>query len=90
MPAGRKLSLLAVIAREWDRSVADLTAAIDSGKLAERNRVIAYYDRSTVYGQKGALDASIADLNEALKLDPNNAKALLQRGVTHFVEKSLD
>src|SRR5204863_499610 len=36
------------------------------------------------------LAGALADANAALKLDPNHAKALVQRGVTYFMQKDLD
>ena len=47
----------------------------------------AYLARGIVYGKKGEFDRSIADFNEALKIDPLYSKALLNRAISYYNKK---
>ena len=38
---------------------------------------MAFYDRALSYGAKGDNDRAIADFDEAIKLDPDNAHGVL-------------
>ena len=42
-----------------------------------------YTNRGNTYRLSGDLQRALADLNEALRLDPKSATALLQRSRTH-------
>lgn len=50
----------------------------------------AYIDRAAVYIKLGALENALEDLNEALKIDPDNTKALdMIKGLgSEIIEKS--
>lgn len=66
--------------RQYDRAIADYTAALN-GKPEFRARV--YMRRGTVYQSKGNDAKAIEDYSAALKLDPKDRNALLQRASCH-------
>jgi tetratricopeptide (TPR) repeat protein len=50
--------------------------------LNHASLALAYRNRGNDYAAKGDLDKAIADLNEAIRLDPNDADARYDRGLT--------
>jgi tetratricopeptide (TPR) repeat protein len=65
-----------------DEAIAACTRRIDSG-IAGRPRAIAYHNRGVALGRKGDYDRALADLNEAIRLDPNSAVAYNSRGIAY-------
>src|SRR5262245_22661901 len=59
-----------------DEKVAACTRLILSKTLNSQDTVAAYTARGGSQGRTGDQDRAIADLNEALRLDPNNAFAI--------------
>ena len=47
----------------------------------------AYLNRGSAYREKGEYDKAIAEHTEAIRIDPNFAKAYLDRGRDYSVEK---
>lgn len=63
-----------------DVRIRNCTALIESRRESAIDRSVAYSNRGMVYRGKGDNDRALADYNEAIKLDPNNAKAYNNRG----------
>lgn len=66
---------------DWDQQIKSCTALIQSGTESKENLAIAYYNRALAYENKDDYTRAIADYDEALRLDPNDADALLYRGL---------
>jgi len=66
---------------DWDQQIKSCTALIQSGTESKENVAIAYYNRALAYENKDDYTRAIADYDEALRLDPNDADALLYRGL---------
>jgi tetratricopeptide (TPR) repeat protein len=60
--------------------VEDCTEAITSGRLGGDNLASAYIYRSAAFSDKGDYEHAVADVNEAVKLDPNFSLAYHLRG----------
>lgn len=56
------------------------TRAIESGKLTNSELSTTYSNRGGVYETRGDLELAIADLNAAVRLNPDNAGAHFSRG----------
>jgi lipoprotein NlpI len=69
--------------KDNDAAVAGCTRILDDSKVKPKGRAAAYYNRGNANSAKGDLAAAIADYDEALKLDPKNARALANRGTAH-------
>jgi tetratricopeptide (TPR) repeat protein len=63
-----------------DARVASCTTLLRQGGLDTVNRAGVFYDRAVGYTQLGATDSAIADYTEALRLKPDLAQALNNRG----------
>ena len=70
-----------------DDAIAACTRAIGSGQLSQANLATTYYNRGYEYRAKEEYDTAIADLTEAIRLDPtmtdafnNRAEALHDKG----------
>lgn len=66
---------------DWDQQIKSCTALIQSGTESKENVAIAYYNRALAYENKDDYTRAIADYDEALRLDPDDADALLYRGL---------
>jgi tetratricopeptide (TPR) repeat protein len=66
---------------DWDTQIRSCTALIQSGTELKENVAIAFYNRALAYENKEDLVRAIADYDEALRLNPNDADALLYRGL---------
>ena len=62
------------------QTIVSCTALISAGTLRGRELAIVYYNRGIGYEQSDQYDLAIADYNQALRLDPNYAKAYNNRG----------
>jgi serine/threonine protein kinase/tetratricopeptide (TPR) repeat protein len=69
--------------RQADREAASL----EQGK---RLRQLTYYKRGASYAEKGEYDKAIADLTEAIQLDPKVAGAYNRRGFCYFAKHEYD
>jgi lipoprotein NlpI len=67
-----------------DDAIAACTRAIGSGQLSPENLATTYYNRSYEYRAKEEYDAAIADLNEAIRLNPTMTEAYNNRGLALF------
>jgi tetratricopeptide (TPR) repeat protein len=64
--------------------------AIASGKFAGRNLSYLYSDRGFMRMQTGELALALADLNEAIRIDPSNFYAFWNRGAVYTAEGEFD
>lgn len=65
---------------DHNAAIAGCTRVIEDGKQKPKGRVAAYYNRGNAQAAKGDQAAAIADYDEALKLEPKNARVLNNRG----------
>src|SRR6516165_1783137 len=66
-----------------DRSIAACTRIIQGRSESAKDSAIAHHERALSYKSKGDFDRAIADLSEAIRLDPKYAEAYYLRGVTY-------
>jgi len=66
---------------DWDQQIKSCTALIESEKELKENVAIAFYNRALAYENKKEYTRAIADYDEAVRLNPNDADALLYRGL---------
>jgi tetratricopeptide (TPR) repeat protein len=66
---------------EWDLQIKSCTTLIQSGAESKENVAIAFYNRAQAHENMEDYDRAIADYNEAIRLNPNDADALLYRGL---------
>src|SRR5262245_61150390 len=64
-----------------DAAIAACSRLIASGRLRGTELAKAYYFRGVEYRDKGDLDRALADLGQAIKLDPKFALAFNNRGL---------
>src|SRR6478752_3135348 len=66
------------------------TAAIESGGWSGAKLAWAFNNRAIAYQLKGDLDRAFADLDQAIRLDPNDAPAYANRGMIYQARDDLD
>jgi len=69
--------------KDNDAAVAGCTRVIDDSKVKPKGRAAAFYNRGNAHSAKGDFAAAIADYDEAIRLDPKNARAFANRGTAH-------
>jgi tetratricopeptide (TPR) repeat protein len=73
-----------------DAAIAACTQAINSGRWRGSDLAWAYTNRGNRYREKGDNDRAIADLNQAIALDPKVAKAYNNRGLAYAAKGDND
>jgi tetratricopeptide (TPR) repeat protein len=73
-----------------DERIAACTRAIDSGRLQGKELAAAYGNRGAAHKDKGDTSRAIADLNEAIRLNPHDAEGYRNRGIAHRLNGDLD
>jgi len=73
-----------------DRSIAACTRIIQGRGETAKNSAIAQHKRGLAYRNKGDFDRAIADLSEAIRLDPKYAEAYYGRGLAYGNKGDLD
>src|SRR5271170_3306736 len=63
-----------------DLQINGCTAVIQSGRETQKNLAIAYSNRGAVYSDEKDYDRAIADYDQAITLDPQNAAPYNNRG----------
>src|ERR1700738_1011008 len=64
-----------------EAAIIDCTQSLNSGKSKGRDLAAYYNNRAAAYHERGANDRAIADYHEAIRLDPERARAFLGRGI---------
>ena len=66
--------------KDLDRQIRGCTQVIERGEQESRkNRAVAYNNRGLAYYKKGEHDRAIADYDEVIALNPNDASAYSPR-----------
>jgi len=73
-----------------EQKLESCTVVIQSAGQTRQVLVAAYHNRSVAYNRKGEYDRAIADLDEAIRLDPKFALAYNNRGVAYKNKGELD
>ncbi len=73
-----------------DQVIGGCTALIQSGKFTGKNLAAAFTNRGIAYANKDQTDRAIQDHDQAIKLDPNDARALNIRGNAYLSNGQAD
>lgn len=73
-----------------DRSIRGCSAFIKQGKVPNRALAAAYHNRGRAYAMKDNSERAIADYNQAIELDPQDAEYHTTRGDAYLDEGQLD
>jgi lipoprotein NlpI len=76
--------------RDHDAAIAGCTRVIEDQKQKPKSRAAAYYNRGNAHAAKGDQAAAIADYDEAIRLEPKNARAFNNRGTAHSDKGEFD
>jgi tetratricopeptide (TPR) repeat protein len=68
---------------DWDKAVADFTRAIEVARDSPHFASQGFEWRGYVFWATGDLEKAMADLTEAIRLDPKNGSAFYYRALTH-------
>jgi tetratricopeptide (TPR) repeat protein len=74
----------------WSEQIAGYSKAIESGKYAGKDLAKARIFRGKAYARTGDIDRCLADIEEAIRLDPTNAFAVGARGDVYLVRKDYE
>ena len=74
----------------WSEQIAGCTKAIESGRYAGKDLAKILIFRGKAYGQTGDINRCLADIEEAVRLDPANAFAVGARGDVYLVRKDYE
>jgi tetratricopeptide (TPR) repeat protein len=76
-----KAGYAALLRRDYDKAIALLTSAIETGDLSRSDAALAYQYRGAEYLKTQRIDEAIADFDRALALNPNLPTAYSDRGI---------
>jgi tetratricopeptide (TPR) repeat protein len=71
----------------WTEQIKGCTKAIESGRYAGKDLADALILRGKAYAQTGDIGRCLADIEQAIRVDPTNAVALAARGEVHLANK---
>lgn len=72
----------AALNEDFDRrNIASCDTALDDPSLTTRNRVATHVNRGILYVHNGDFDQAIADYDAAIRLDPEEPEAYLNKGL---------
>jgi tetratricopeptide (TPR) repeat protein len=77
-------------ARDPDRNIAGCTRVIEDDHESAKTRSIAYVGRGLAWIDKGNRDRAMADLTDAIRLDPDNSLAYSNRGILWREKRDVD
>ena len=69
-----------------DTGIAACTRAIASGRYEGADLAQIHYNRGVEYSEKGDIDRTVADYDEAIRLDPQFVEAFVNRGLSYESE----
>jgi tetratricopeptide (TPR) repeat protein len=70
--------------------VAACTHLIESGQFAGHDLAVFHYNRGVAHKAKNDIDQALNDYSEAIRLDPNYARAYLNRGAVLVDKREID
>ena len=73
-----------------DTTIMGCTRIIEDGRQKPKGRAAAFYNRGNAQAAKGDHPAAIADYDEAIKLEPKNARAYNNRGTSRSDNGEID
>ena len=88
--AAQTLDQQRCFARDPDLSIGGCTAMIQSGRETPENLARAFSHRGLAYARKGQDDSAIQDLDQAIRLNPNDAEASSNRGYAYNGKREYD
>lgn len=71
----------------WSEQIVGCTRAIESGKYAGKDLAKAYLFRCKAHGRTGDIDLALADIEQAIRLNPNDSIVVGGRGDIYLVKK---
>ena len=74
----------------WSTQVKSCTTLIQSGGDSGQNLAVHYYKRGIAYFNLGDFDKSIADNDQALRINPKYEDALVNRGASYARKGNID
>src|SRR5262252_4525941 len=72
---------------DWDVQIQACSALIKSGRETKHNTAVAFDNRANAWRGKHENERSLADHNEAIRLEPNFPHAFFNRGNVYFVRE---
>lgn len=75
---------------DLDLQIAACTRLIRKGRIKGAALGIAHYNRGIAYAKKDAFGKAIADYNQAIQLNPDDAEAYYNRGLAHGKNGNID
>jgi tetratricopeptide (TPR) repeat protein len=74
----------------WTEQIVECTKAIESGKYADKDLAKAHAYRGNAYAQTGDTDRALADIEQAIRIDPKGGFAYGARGDLYLVKKDYE